>query len=108
MIEPTTVYPALVTDGMNESTWDRGWWVVGGAAVYVTVFFLWTVFHWGGQEYRILLANLASPPLELLMVAMCWRTSKHPSLTPRARWGWRSLTAAALCYLIVNSILGLS
>ncbi len=105
MIEPTTVYPALVTDGMNESTWDRGWWVVGGAAVYVTVFLLWTVFHWGGQEYRILLANLASPPLELLMVAMCWRTSKHPSLTPRARWGWRSLTAAALCYLIVNSIL---
>jgi diguanylate cyclase (GGDEF)-like protein/PAS domain S-box-containing protein len=84
---------------------DRGWWVVGCAAVYVALFVLWTHFHWGGEACRTLIANAVPPPLQLLMTVMCWRTSRHPALTPRSRWGWRSLTAAAVCYLIVDSVL---
>jgi len=106
MIEPTVALsPPRPTVGATQPGMDRGWWVVVGAAVYVALFFLWTQFHWGGEERRALIANLITLPPQFLVAVMCWRASRHPVLTPRSRWGWRSLAGAAVCYLIVDSVL---
>ena len=102
MIGSSTLPPP---ESASKSTVDPGWWVVGVVAVYVVLFILWTQFHWGSEEYRSLIGNLAALPLEITLVALCWRNSMHPALAPRVRWGWRLLTVAAACYVIVNSVL---
>lgn len=106
MIEPTVAlsapHPAV---GPAKSGMDRGWWVVGCAAVYVGLFFLWTLFHWGGEEYRTLIANSVFLPLKIALVVLFWRTARHPALTPRLRWGWWALTLAMLCYGIANAVI---
>ncbi|MFO1370854.1 MAG: EAL domain-containing protein [Candidatus Competibacteraceae bacterium] len=104
MSNQRSILTAFRPTGTDKSPVDWGWWVVGVVAVYVVLFFLWTQFHWGGKEYQLLIGNLATLPPEIALVTLCWRTSLHPALTPRVRWGWRSLTVAASCYLIVNSV----
>lgn len=102
MIEPPTL---RLSDSTAESVSDWGWWIVGGVAGYVALFFLWTEFHWGGEQYRTLIADLAFLPLKIALVALFWRTALHPALPPRLRWGWRVLTLAMLCYSIANAVL---
>lgn len=93
------------TDSATPSATDWGWWIVGCVAVYVALFFLWTQFHWGGEQNRILIANFAFLPLKIALVALFWRTARHPELSPRLRWGWRALTLTMLCYGIANAVL---
>lgn len=104
MIEPTVLSPTLTSDGTTK-TLDWGWWVVGCAAVYVALFFLWTEFHWGGEPYKTLIADLAFLPLKIALVVLFGRTALHPALPPRVRWGWRALALAMLCYGIANAVL---
>jgi len=102
MIGPSAL---LLTDSATASATDRGWWVVRGAAAYVALFFLWTEFHWGSEQYRALIADLAFLPLKIALVVLFWRTAFHPALPPRLRWGWQVLTLTMLCYGIANAVL---
>ena len=95
----------LLSDSATESAVDWGWWIVGGVALYVALFSLWTQFHWGGEQHRILIADLAFLPLKIVLVVLFWRTALRPALPPRVRWGWRVLTLAMLCYGIANAVL---
>ncbi|MEZ5584423.1 MAG: hypothetical protein R3F37_18180 [Candidatus Competibacteraceae bacterium] len=87
-----------------QSAVDQGWWIIRINGIYIALFFLWTQFHWGGKEYQALIGNLAYMPAHVCWVAMWWRTAMHPALSPRARWGWRVLTAGALCNFIASCI----
>jgi len=84
---------------------NRGWWVIRVNGIYIALFFLWTQFHWGGEQHQVLIGNLAFIPVEISWIAMWWRTAMYPALSRRARWGWRLLTAGALCYGIASSII---
>ncbi|HCB12521.1 MAG TPA: hypothetical protein DEP36_02965, partial [Gammaproteobacteria bacterium] len=81
---------------------NRGWWVIRVNGIYIALFFLWTQFHWGGEQYQTLIGNLGYMPVHVFWIAMWWRTAMHPALSRRARWGWRVLTAGALCNFIAS------
>jgi len=83
---------------------NPGWWIIRINAVYIVLFFLWTRFHWGGEQYKILIGNLAYIPVHVFWIVMWWRTAIHPALPSRTRRGWQILTVAALCNFIASCI----
>jgi hypothetical protein len=82
------------------SAWVRDWGGVATLALggYVTAFWLWQVFQWGGPERKVLIGDLAYLPGALLSAVLAWRAGTHHDLDAGTRRAWRWIAIAHLVF----------
>ncbi len=58
--------------------WLRGrWGALGLAAVaYAVIFAVWTFFHWGGEDAKAVISDIAYLPLSLFGALTCSRRTR--------------------------------
>lgn len=99
---------ALDKDQTPAAVWnwalDPGLWLTVATGIGVFFFLLWLHFKWGGENYKLLINNLAYLTAGLILPGLAWRTSTHPQLEAGARRGWKALALAKFFYWIGNII----
>lgn len=71
---------------------------------YYSLYLLYLIFRWGGDEYLDVVNDVALLPLGLAATWFPWRAAKPATLDHRTRRAWRSIGGAWLAYTIGNTI----
>ncbi len=71
---------------------DRGIAFTFFNVILLVIYLLWTLYHWGGDEYVALISGLAAIWFGFVLIYLVWRVSLLATLDRRTRTGWRLFT----------------
>jgi signal transduction histidine kinase/CheY-like chemotaxis protein len=92
------IYPSFLKFVRSESVWRRTLKLL--IVLYTLNYLVWTPYHWGGEEYVNIIADLAALPLSLVGFLAMWRLAMNMQLSRRERQGWLFLAMAIFLFFL--------
>lgn len=84
---------------MHKWTGDWGGRAFIGFSLFVAIYVLNLFFHWGGEEHKSLLSNIATLVIYSGPALFALRASSQTGIPARARWAWRFISLAHISFI---------